>query len=189
MKKLVPLFILIWTSSAFSQQKETKSKRKMPSEVHFSSDTIALKIVDTYLDANFKKTDERYYQGKYILTQHQVQGVEIGWFGAGWFGNKIYAAQLDSTAIVEIDFTRFSRIINGNLRFRRLFSLTDNKIENGFITTITTYNRKGTRLKEVMDWSGLSAEKRTPQIYTRYRRNGQVKKIIIDDTAYRLDLK
>lgn len=170
--------MLFFLPYAFSQHLDSiPIKVRGPVATQYTADAEILQTVKTYLDSNFKMTDWPELEGKYILTQEAA----YGWLAMPRCRTKKPdSVKLDSLMPVQSGFghtIRHKRIIKGEIGYKYLFSYFGYRIENGYAIEMKKYNRRRTRLKASWDWSGLYTANKTWPVYTKYHRDGKVKRV------------
>lgn len=157
-----------------------KKNGEIKVESYFPVDTNAYYSTNIHLDSNLKVTKYQFTDGKYILTQNEAYG---WWKIARICKKKPFKIELDSTEKFpnkEYDLSlQYSRILKGQLSYKRFINAFEYTIENGFVTQVKKTNRKGSKIKILFDFSGLYLEKnKTWPTNTVYRKNGSVKRIV-----------
>lgn len=130
------------------------------------------------MDSNFKVTKHQSLDGKYFITKN----VAYGWLDVARLLKKTpHKVIMDSIVQIEKEYTlsiQYTRIINGQIVYKRMFNSFEFKLENGRVSHIKLTNRKGTKIKGFTDFSGLYKEKnKTWPTSTIYRKNGNIKRI------------
>lgn len=156
-----------------------KANGKIKIETYYPVDTtIYLKKI-VYFDSALNVTTRR---SEYMYFLSQTISFDE-WKIARLMKRKAFAVQLNSTDTIKKMYDGLEKqyicILNAHFTYKRLFSRLEYSIENGFVTQIKKTNRKGTKIKFLLDYSGLYVEtNKTWPLHTVYRKNGNVERIV-----------